>query len=211
MLAENARRGRKPAGPRKNVLIGPSWDPRGLLNTCGERLVELLLKSSYQVVLRPHPISFKKSKAVIDAITRRFGQDPLFRLETSTTTQDSLYDSDIMIADWSGLSMEYAFGLERPQVFIDVPRKVNNPSYQDLGLEPVEAAFREDVGAVVTPGELEKVPAAIERLCADPARFKDRIAALREKYVYNPGASGPAGAKIIAELADRARQQVAHV
>ena len=32
-----------------------------------------------------------------------------------------------MVSDWSGVAMEFAFGLERPVLFIDVPRKTNNP------------------------------------------------------------------------------------
>ena len=56
--------------------------------------------------------------------------------------------ADLMISDWSGAALEYAFGIERPVLFLDVARKINNPRYVDLGIEPIEARMREQIGAV---------------------------------------------------------------
>mgnify|MGYP003326545469 CR=1 FL=1 len=45
------------------------------------------------------------------------------------STQESLHRSDLMISDWSGAALDYALGLNKPVLFIDVPRKVNNLDY----------------------------------------------------------------------------------
>jgi YidC/Oxa1 family membrane protein insertase len=108
-----------------------------------------------------------------------------------------------MISDWSGAALEYAFGLERPVVFIDVPRKVLNPHYQELSAVPMEVSLREEIGAVVPVDSLDQVPSQIERLCGDPSGQRERLRSLREKWVYNVGRSGAVGAEYIAGAADR--------
>jgi hypothetical protein len=47
--------------------------------------------------------------------------------------------------DWSGVAMEFAFGLEKPVLFIDVPRKVNNPEYKTLRAVPLEVSYRDQI------------------------------------------------------------------
>ena len=32
-----------------------------------------------------------------------------------------------MVSDWSGAALEYSFGLKKPVIFLDLPKKVNNP------------------------------------------------------------------------------------
>ncbi len=56
-------------------------------------------------------------------------QDRRFQLETNIATNDSFCAADLMISDWSGAALEFAFATERPGLFVDVPRKVNNPDY----------------------------------------------------------------------------------
>jgi hypothetical protein len=88
-----------------------------------------------------------------------------------------------MISDWSGSALEYAFGLERPVIFIDVPRKVNNPAYKTIGLIPLEDSIRRDVGEIVTTNELSRLPQVINRLCSDPEAFRERIRVARQATV----------------------------
>jgi YidC/Oxa1 family membrane protein insertase len=106
----------------------------------------------------------------------------------------SLLASAIMVSDWSGAALEYAFGRERPVLFVDLPRKVLNDDYEALKLEPLEVSVRTEVGEVVSPDQLEEMPAAIERLCADPAASRQRIVAARERHVFNVGRSAAVGA-----------------
>ncbi|MNG16310.1 hypothetical protein D3C84_1002110 [compost metagenome] len=66
----------------------------------------------------------------------------MFRLDEDGDGNASLLSSDIMLSDWSGAALEFAFGLERPVIFADVPRKVLNPDYTQIGLEPLEVQIR---------------------------------------------------------------------
>lgn len=184
------------------VLIAPSWGPTCIFETCGEQLVEVLLDAGYEVVARPHPMTSKKTPGAVPALTKKFGAHPRFTLDTAIAAQDSLHRSDVMVSDWSGAALEYAFGLERPVLFVDVPRKVNNPDWERLGIEPFEATIREQIGRVVAPGALEQVPALVHELVAGGSAFGDGIRKAREQNIFNVGTSGKVAAEVIAAKAD---------
>lgn len=189
-------------GGEKRVLIAPSWGQEGLLETCGGQLVDILLATGYLVTLRPHPMTIMKSSRVISELHRRFDPDPKVTFDIDMASEETLQDSDIMISDWSGAALEYAFGLERPVIFIDVPRKINNPDYEDIPNVPIEVMIRAELGAVVSPQSFTEVPSHIESLCAHPGSFNERVQRLRADYVYNIGSSGAVGAEHIANLVD---------
>ncbi len=195
--AGNARAG----GGQKRVLVAPTWAPEGLLEGWGSELVEAILAGGFQVTVRPHPMTARKWPRALAAL-ERFRADPDFELETDVASQESLHRSDLMVSDFSGAALEYALGLERPVLFVDVPRKVRNPEYERIDCEPVEVALRAEVGEVLPVDDLARIAESIGRLCAEPERFRERIRRVRERTIYNVGRSGAAGAKAIARLAD---------
>ncbi|MGH6820957.1 MAG: hypothetical protein ACREDU_08880, partial [Methylocella sp.] len=109
--------------------------------------------------------------------------------------------SDLLISDWSAMALEYAFGLEKPVVFVDVPRRVRNPDWQKLGLEPIESAIRGQIGTVISPAHIEMIPAAIRQMLEHRIDFTERMKILREQRVFRLGHSIPDGAAEIVRLA----------
>ena len=45
-----------------------------------------------------------------------------------------------IITDWSGIAPEYAYGTERPVIYLDIPQKVVNEQFAELELEPNEVS-----------------------------------------------------------------------
>lgn len=189
------------AGGSRRMLIAPSWGPQALLESHGKELVQVLLKAGYHVTVRPHPMTRKKHPELMRALATLLKRHTGCVLETDVASQESLHGSDLLISDWSGAALEYAFALERPVLFVDVPKKVNNPDYPEVPYPPLEVTVRSEIGCVVDPRDLNSIPAWIETLCADPSRFRSRIRTLRERTVFNVGASARAGAGEIARLA----------
>jgi len=107
-----------------------------------------------------------------------------------------------LICDWSGVALEYAFGTERPVLFLDVPLKIQNQRFRELDIEPLELSLRSEIGVVVPLEKLDTVPQVISQLMADSAVFKERIAELREQTVYGFGHSSDIGAQFIMTLAE---------
>ena len=193
----------RPTDPDRSlgVLIAPSWGEQGLLETCGGQLVEVLLAAGFQVTVRPHPQLRRVNPDLLGRYRERFAGRARFVYEDDVATQDSFLESDLMVSDWSGAALEYAFGLERPVLFIDVPRKVNNPDYGRLTTEPIEVTLRQDLGLVLAPDRVAEAPEAARRLVAEGAGRTRHVAQLRNQYVFNVGTSGARGADAIVRLA----------
>ena len=98
-------------------------------------------------------------------------------------------------------ALEYAFGLDRPVVFIDVPRKVNNDNYLELGIEPFEVSVRDKIGATVRPDDLAQLAGVIRGLIADPTGFAETIRDVRADSIFNLGTSALVAAKYLAHTA----------
>ncbi len=185
-----------------HVLLAPSWGERTILNMFGLKLTGILLEAGFALTLRPHFQTRWKTPEVLDVITGRYGDHPKFRLIEEMGESDSLYDSHIMITDWSGAGTDYGLGLEKPVLYIDVPPKSRNETWRELELEPFEMSVRARIGAVVAPDNLVDIPDEIFRLLADPDQFREQIIAVRDESVFNLGSSSSAAADAIAAIAD---------
>ena len=195
------------AGPSRRILLAPSWGECSFIEQpYGGELIGLLLDAGHSVVLRLHPMTVRRFPQLARQVTERFvGRD--FTVETDMREQRSLHDSELMIGDWSGAALEYGFGLERPVLFIDTPKKVNNPEYERLGMVSLEESIRSEIGDIVDPANLAAALPLVESLCSDPGAFSERLREARSRAVYNVGRSAPVGAALLARFADRQGEQ----
>ncbi|SVC89697.1 uncharacterized protein METZ01_LOCUS342551, partial [marine metagenome] len=182
------------------IIIAPSYGDDNLLEKCGIKLIDILLKSDFRVMVRPHLRTLRDSTELIDSIKEKFGENPNFVLETGVIKFDSLNNSLCMISDWSGISLEYAFTFERPVIFIDVPKKVLNPNWSDIALEPIETSIRDKIGHIVSPNNLEEILDLVRILDKNTQNISELIKEIREKTVYNIGESAKIGAEYIRQL-----------
>lgn len=189
-----------------HVLVAPTWGENSLLNLCAEPLIEHLLACDINVTLRPHYHSRVTDPGLVDSLLKKFSSHPGFRNIQSMAEDTSLVTSHALVCDWSGMAIEYGLALEKPVVFIDVPRRVRNPSWQDWGLQPLEASIREDLGMIIAPTQIEQVASAVKRLVRSP-KPASHYQALRQEAVFNFGHSARVGADALAAIADRQRGQ----
>lgn len=140
----------------KHALIAPSWGPKGTIESgLGLEIVDKLIDQGHKVTLRPHPQTTKFAGDKVNAILNKYVNNPLFNYEANVVGQNSLHESDFMVSDWSGVAMDYAFGLNKPVLFIDVPRKVNNLDYKEIEIEPFEVSVREKIGIIMTDKDFD--------------------------------------------------------
>ena len=196
---------RPPAGrsgpPR--VLLAPSWGEHAILETIGEPVIEALLQAGVHLTVRPHPRTRHLHPQLMARLVATFGQRPNFVFEGNISSRQSLLESDVMISDWSGAALDYAFGLEKPVIFLDVPRKVNNPEYERLPMPPLEVSIREQLGAVIRPDDLGGLAAKVEEIIREAPAYRERLREIRARNIFNVGGSGLAGAQRIVEQFDR--------
>lgn len=185
---------------RKTILIAPSWGEDNLLKQSGEQIIELLLQKGYEIIVRPHPETVRRDPDLINLLNTKFGKSSNFILETSVSTDDSILRSDVLICDLSGIALEYAFGTERPVIFLDGPIKIKNEQYEELGIEPLELSLRSKIGKIVSPENIDNIPCILDELILKIETYKDRIIECRDQHVSNFGNSSEIGAKSICEL-----------
>ena len=186
----------------KRILIAPSWGPHGLVENGCTDLIDTLLAHDFSVTLRPHPHSRRSATGKLSEIARRYLERPGFLFEFDVSGYETLLSSDIMISDWSGAATDFAFGRLGPVIFLDIPRKVNNPHYEELSLEPFEVSIRNQIGVVVRPDEIDQIAAHAEEMATNSNEIRRSLRELRNKYVFNIGNSGRIAADEILRLLD---------
>lgn len=191
---------------RKLVLIAAGWQEENMLDTCADALIDSLLKEDVEVVFRPHPMTIVHMPDKLNALKEKYAEYTQFQVDSQTTSEKYFHEADVMICDWSGVALEYAFGTERPVLFVDLPRKVYNPEYEKLGLEPLEVRLREQIGQVIKPERAEQAGGIVQDFIDQSREYREQIVDAREKNVYNFGESSRIGADIIQNILDEGIQ-----
>lgn len=184
------------------VLLAPTWGEHSILHVCGEPLLAVLLGAGLRVILRPHYQTTRLAPGLVRRLVGRFEEAPGFRYVDRMEESDSLLESDLLVCDWSAMAIEYALGFGKPVLFVDVPPRVRNPAYAELGLEPMEVRIRRELGSVLPLDRLDEAPRRVAALLGDAPTFRKRTLALREAWTFNLGRSVETGAGEIARLAD---------
>jgi len=199
---QNALQGEPATAAKPVVLIAPTWGEHSIFNTCGDELTGVLLEAGYHVVARPHYQTSLLTPEVLDRLRSNYGDHADFEYQDQMGESDSLFRSDILICDWSAMAIEYALGLEKPVLFVDLPPRVRNPDWQALGIEPQEVSFRKLAGDIISPQNLHEAPQTIARLLERRSDFRQAMKNLRSQMVFNIGSSIELGAREIARLAE---------
>lgn len=194
--------------PNKKIVLGPSWGECSFIEgPLGKKLVTNLLEGGHEVTLRLHPMTLRHFPQLVRDFEQTFGQAMLnhrFRVVTDMGEQDSLAQADLMVSDWSGAALDFAFGLERPVLYLDTTPKINNPAWKNIGIEPLEASIRSELGLVLPLQEVDgRLNEAIHRLCEQREQRVEAIRASRQKWVYHLGRSGAAGADALSDILNR--------
>ena len=182
----------------RTILITPTYGKNNLLEKCGIELIEILLNAGFKVILRPHFRIFLESSSLIDKIEKKFKDDKNFSLEKGVIPFELFQNSLCLITDWSGISFEYAFVFEKPVMFIDLPQKIINSSYEELGIESIEIKYREQIGIIIPIHNLERILEFLNSF--DKQKNINIIKNTRSSLIFNLGNSKVIGANYIQNL-----------
>lgn len=190
----------KPKNEKKVILLAPTWGEQSIINLMGMEICSIIINQGYSLILRPHHETIKRSPQLIDEIENKYSHLETFRLVREMGDAESLLQSDLLICDWSGTAIEYAFGLEKPVIFIDIPPRVRNPNWREIQSEPLEMSIREKVGRVICPSKLDELPSSISQLLNEDQISSSLIKSLREEFIYNLSDSEIIGREEIKKL-----------
>lgn len=195
-LRQEARELPRSPNAQPHALLAPSWGEENITETVADVMIEALLSAGYRVTLRPHPQSIRLQQAVVRQLVDRFCSNEAFSYEDHAAGTASLHHADIMISDWSGAALEYAFALNKPVIYINTPKKVNNPHYTQLHLPALEDAIRKHIGPVIEVKDCGNIADIVRNQLSNFSGY----GTLAEENIYNSGNSDKVAAQHIASL-----------
>ena len=183
----------------KNILLAPTWinKKNNLFEDYSIELIDNLIKKEYSVTLRPHPEHFKISSESIKIINNRFKKFENFTLEKNISNLESLYESDLLITDYSGISLEYILALKKPVIFVNSAKKINNEEHSKIELDSIENNLRNYFGYQLDAENLDKIAELIYTIEINGIPRKNELQEFLNKNFYN---QGRAAEKIAGEI-----------
>ena len=118
------------------VLVSPSWGASALLTKYGEKLLDPLVATGWNIIVRPHPQSKKSEKEMLDRLTEKYKDTTNLTWDYERDNIYSMKKSDIMISDFSGIIYDYTFLCDKPVMYVNA----------DLDLRPYDSYDLPDNG-----------------------------------------------------------------
>nr|WP_321262491.1 CDP-glycerol glycerophosphotransferase family protein [uncultured Sphaerochaeta sp.] len=183
------------------VLVAPSWGKSGILSRYGASLLDRLVETGFQIIVRPHPQSKQSEKHVLDELTNRYADAKNLSWDYSTENLQALSSSDIMISDFSGVIFDYTFLFNRP--FLYVTGEYDSMPYDSYDIEEQPWKFRvlPEIGVELKREEFSKIKEVLLEAVNSSELQENRKIAKQTAWQYQ-GESGERIATYLASLID---------
>lgn len=96
------------------ILVAPSWGKSGILSRYGEKLLQALSDTDYNVIIRPHPQTVVSEKEILEPLKDKFRN---FEWNFDNDNFDVLNKADLLITDFSGIIFDYALVFDKPLIY----------------------------------------------------------------------------------------------
>ena len=185
------------------VLVSPSWGASGLLSLYGEKLLNPLAETGWNIIVRPHPQSKVMEKELIAWLQAKYNKNKNIIWDFDPDNIVSISKADIMISDFSSITLDFAFLRNKPFLaavgdFDARPYdagKVLHPLWQFLVLPKIGLELKEE--------DFPHMGEIIKNIADDPAASENRRLAKEKAWEYQ----GQAG-KRIADYMVQVQQEV---
>lgn len=185
MAKRLAAEGPAPDHPR-TVLVAPSWGKSAIFSVYGGRILDVLLKTGYHIIVRPHPQSFSSEKALIEELMKKYPASDKLEWNRDTDNFDVLRRSDILISDFSGVIFDFTLIYDKPVIYTDPAFDISpyDAWWLKTPLWTVSALPR--LGCELTEKNMENLRELIDTCIDDPKYAEGRRQVKKETWEY-PG------------------------
>lgn len=184
---------------KKKLLIAPSWQPDNIVDSCLEEILDRLGDKGYEITVRPHPQHVRHKAEQMERLKKKYENNKDICIQTDFSSNSTVFEADLMITDWSGITYEYAYTTLRPVLFINTPMKVMNPEYEKIDTVPINISMRDTIGCSLDLDQLDQLEESVERLLKNSDSYREIIGNFVNEYVYHLGESAEIGAKYIVQ------------
>ncbi len=165
---------------RRTVLLAPSWGKSSIFNVFGERIIELLSDTGYDIIIRPHPQSFESEKELIEDLMKKYPETDTLCWNRDNDNFDVLKKADILISDFSGVIYDFAFIYDKPVIYTNPNMDVSvyDAWWLDRPLHKNE--FLPLMGLELNSSTLENISKLIES-CLSEQKFSEGRRLVKEQ------------------------------
>ncbi len=144
---------------KNTVLIAPSWGDNSFLNYIDYDIFEVILNSGYNIIYRPHPMSYKYEPEKIENIINKYSSNKSFLLDKNISGIKSMKTASIMVSAISGVIIDYMLFSSGSVIKINIPEyKQDNLESLDLNTKSWESKVYDNLCISITnKQELENI------------------------------------------------------
>ena len=185
---------------KPQILIAPSWQTDNILDICIMPILDNLLGNNQRIIIRPHPQYVRIFPERIAALEEKYSvyiKAGELVLDLKLLDSSSIFLSDMLITDWSGIAFEFSYATNKPSVFVNTPMKILNPNYAKYELEVLDISLRDQVGVSIDLDNISSIQDTVNHLLKARDSYSAKINETVEKYLFYPGRNGEAGGQYI--------------
>ncbi len=150
----------------RDILIAPSWnyDHRNFINENFIKILDYLIDKEMNVIFRPHPEHFKRSKEILEKIKDKFNKFGNFYFDEHDENFLSMEKSKCLLTDASGISIEFLILFKRPVLYLFDKDKIHNKDISDFrGLKSIDEIIRDKFGYTFYEKDINDLDSIIEK------------------------------------------------
>lgn len=168
------------------VLLAPSWGASSILCRYGERFIDSLIQTGYDIIIRPHPQSFTADKDVVTRLMTKYPDSDKLHWNRDNDNFDVLNQTDIMITDFSGVIYDFVLIFDKPIIYADT--SFDHAPYDSAWLTEEMWKFRilPKLGCKLEESEFDRMKDVIDDVITNDSYAKGRRQAREEAWMY-PG------------------------
>ena len=199
-MIDSYQKEKKKDSKKKTILIAPSWQKDNIVDLCLEEILNNIMDEDYNIIVRPHPQQVRHKKDYFKKMQEEYQKSKNIEIQTDFSKNNTVFDADLVITDWSDIGFEFAFTTKKPVLYIDTPMKIMNPNYLEIDVEPINIWVRNVIGKSLKISELDKIKNTIKELLNSKDKYSKIITKTTNEYVYNLGNSSDVGADYIIKM-----------
>lgn len=166
------------------VLLAPSWGKSSIFQKYGGKIIEVLIKTGYHIIIRPHPQSFISEKETIEKIMQEYSESDQIEWNRDNDNFEVLKRADILISDFSGVIFDFSLVYDKPIIYADT--EFDNSPYDAWWLDTPYWTFTAlpRIGQKLTKDNLNTLKTMIDECINEPRYAEGRRKVIEETWEY---------------------------
>jgi hypothetical protein len=156
------------------VLIAPTHGTDFYKKALND-LIYHLDNDLYEIELRPHLVSIKEYNNLSLSIKNKI------RVDYGNLDLNSF---DILISDWSGIYLEYAFKKKQKPILINTKQKILNKNYSKFQSQSIDTISRKEIAETINISQIEMINSYIQKIQKESNKNKDIIESFFKNNFY---------------------------